>query len=180
MSTYDDDEVFDPSTVEIEEIPLIPARTEVTLQATQAVVKETKNGEMYAITFEVIDGQYEGRMLWENYNFRNASEKAQQIGRESLAKLCFAVGAGAFRKSEAEQAICFKPFVGTIGIRKGEGNYADQNSIRAYKPLDGAGQPPARPQTAKPQRATQAQTAAATQQQAAAGGGSRPWQRPAR
>ena len=56
--------------------------------------RQTKSGDgMYLrLTFEITDGQYKGRRLWENYNLWNKSDVAVKIAKESLAKLIRACG----------------------------------------------------------------------------------------
>jgi hypothetical protein len=56
--------------------------------------RQTKSGDgMYLrLTFEITEGQYKGRRLWENYNLWNKSDVAVKIAKESLAKLIRACG----------------------------------------------------------------------------------------
>lgn len=187
-----EDEVFDPNAVEIEDdFGLIP-NGEYLLQASAITVVEKDGGEkvLYKTEFEVIDGDYQGRKIFENYNLRNPSADAVRIGRQQLAKLCLAIGVGPFALHDANDALCWKPFIGKVGVQKDKtGNYDDQNRIKSYKPHnDGQKQqqePPPRPNQSTA-RSTQNGGSAATQNQpqveeaprrAAAVGGSRPWSR---
>jgi hypothetical protein len=60
----------------------------------RAEEKKTKNGNglMIAVTFKVLDGDHEGRLLWENYNIENPNDTAQKIGRANLGRLIKALG----------------------------------------------------------------------------------------
>lgn len=57
-------------------------------------VKETKagTGEYLQITWEIVDGPYKGRKIWDRLNIVNQNETAQRIGRERLNKLANIVG----------------------------------------------------------------------------------------
>lgn len=54
--------------------------------------KQTKNGNGWyvAITFEVSDGEHQGRYVWANYNIQHTNAQAQEIGEQQFAKLCLA------------------------------------------------------------------------------------------
>jgi hypothetical protein len=59
---------------------------EYVLKALDAEEKETSRGDGSYIKakFEVVKGEYAGRLLWQNFNINNPSEKAQRIGRQQL------------------------------------------------------------------------------------------------
>lgn len=51
-----------------------------------------KDGKILALTFEIQDGTYTNRKIFENLNIRNKNEIAQRIATEALAELCKALG----------------------------------------------------------------------------------------
>ena len=53
-------------------------------------VKPTKagTGEYLSLRFEVLFGDYEGRMLFHNINLQNPNATAVKIGREHLTAIC--------------------------------------------------------------------------------------------
>ena len=61
---------------------------------TDSEVKPTKDGTGLRanIGFKVLDGQYANRMVFNGYNVKNASAKAEEIGRGQFSALCHAVG----------------------------------------------------------------------------------------
>ena len=129
----------------------IPAG-DYTLKALEAEEKETKaGGLMIKVKFEVVSGEYAGRWIWDNFNVVNASEKAQNIGRQQLVAWATACG-----KPDADDTdkLLDKKFNATVSIEKGTGGYKDSNGIKAFLASGTAEAPkaakPAAPAPAKP------------------------------
>lgn len=57
-------------------------------------MKPTKsgNGSFLELEFEVIEGRYKGRKLWDRINLNNPNETAVKIARGTLSAICRAVG----------------------------------------------------------------------------------------
>lgn len=104
---------------------------EYTLKALEAEEKSTSRGDgsYIKVKFEVVKGQYAGRLLWQNFNVTNPSEKAQRIGRQQLVAWATACG-----KPDADDTdkLLDKPFRAAVSIEKGTGGYADSNRIKAF------------------------------------------------
>jgi len=69
-------------------------RGEYEVWATEAELKHTKagTGQYIKLRFDVLEGQYTGRVLFLNLNIKNPSAKAQEIGLGQLSALCKALG----------------------------------------------------------------------------------------
>jgi hypothetical protein len=104
---------------------------EYVLKALDAEEKETSRGDGSYIKakFEVVKGEYAGRLLWQNFNINNPSEKAQRIGRQQLVAWATACG-----KPDADDTdkLLEKPFRAAVSIEKGTGGYKDSNRIKAF------------------------------------------------
>ncbi len=61
---------------------------------TASEIKPTKsgNGSFLELTFQVLDGQYKGRLLWARLNLDNPNRQAVEISRGQLSAICRAVG----------------------------------------------------------------------------------------
>ena len=98
---------------------LIP-EGEYVLKALDAEEKATSKGDgsYIKVKFEVVKGEHAGRLLWQNFNINNPSEKAQRIGRQQLVAWATACG-----KPEADNTdkLLDKKFNAIIGIQKGSG-----------------------------------------------------------
>ena len=124
---------FDTSEVEVNapaEYDPIP-EGEYTLKALEAEEKETskRDGSYIKVKYEVTKGEYAGRLLWQNFNINNPSEKAQRIGRQQLVAWATACG-----KPDADDTdkLLDKPFRASVSIEKGTGGYKDSNRIKAF------------------------------------------------
>ena len=119
---------------------------EYTLKALDAEQKTTSRGDgtYIKVKFEVVKGEYAGRLLWQNFNIENPSQKAQNIGRQQLVAWATACG-----KPDADDTdkLLEKPFRAAVGIEKGTGGYSDSNRIKAFlfEQQDDAPAPKAKP-----------------------------------
>jgi len=61
---------------------------------TESEMKQTKTGagRYLQLTFQVIDGDCKGRLVWARLNLENPSEMAVKIARAELSAICRAVG----------------------------------------------------------------------------------------
>ena len=68
---------------------------------TESGMKATKNGsgQYLELVFEVVEGPYKGRKLWERLNLQNPNQTAEAIAKGKLSSLCRAVGVMAPRDS---------------------------------------------------------------------------------
>ena len=123
---------------------------EYVLKALDAEEKTTSagTGSYIKAKFEVVKGEYTGRLIWQNLNNKNPSEKAQRIGRQQLVAWAAACG-----KPDADDTdkLLEKPFTAAVSIEKGTGGYADSNRIKAFlfnqepAPAKAAPKPAAKP-----------------------------------
>jgi hypothetical protein len=92
-------------------------------------------------------------VVYGNINHSNPSAKAEQIGRQQLGELMRAIGLT--KISDTDQLVGGVCEI-KVDIRKGDGQYADSNEIKAWKALS-AGVPASVGETpAAPGAATQA------------------------
>jgi hypothetical protein len=101
---------------------------------TGAEVKETKagDGKYIACKYTVTGPSHQGRVVFGNLNVKNASTKAEEIGRQQLGEIMRAIGLG--KVSDTDQLIG-----GNLGIKLSvkTGEYAG-NEIKGYRSLNGA------------------------------------------
>jgi hypothetical protein len=58
-------------------------------------IKDTKSspgGKYLQLEWEILDGEYKGRKIWDRLNIVNANETAQKIGQAQLSAVCHATG----------------------------------------------------------------------------------------
>lgn len=114
-----------------------------------------KGGKRWKITWEIIDGQYEKRRVFDGINIVIASPEAQKISDKTCKRLYTALGV----VPEDDQDILEIPCWIKVKIKPADGNYDAQNEVGGYRGLDDgeAEQAAPAPQQRAPQRqATQA------------------------
>ena len=105
------------------------------------------NGEGLKLTFEVIDGQFKGRKVYENLNTRHTSEDTQRIAQSQLSALCHAVNV---IKLMDTAALHFKPVRINVTVREAVGQYKASNNIKGYEAAGGGISAPATAPTPAP------------------------------
>ena len=111
-------------------------------------MKATRDGygEYLSLTLQVIDGQYENRLVFARLNLKNANDKAVAIAHKDLAAICRAVGVMSPQASEELHDI---PLMIKVKVRAAQGEYEASNDIGGYKAVEGADLTPA-PKTPPP------------------------------
>lgn len=108
-------------------------------------VKPTKAGTGHYLELEmqVVSGEASGRRHWERLNVDNPNKQAEEIAKEALAALCFAVGV-----TDVEDTVQLHdiPFVAHMEIDRKE---PDRNRITGYATA-GAAKPAAPAPAARP------------------------------
>ena len=98
---------------------------------TGAEVKETKagDGKYIACKYTITGPSHQGRVIFGNLNIKNASTKAEEIGRQQLGEIMRAIGLG--KVSDTDQLIG-----GNLGIKLTvrTGEYAG-NEIKGFRAL---------------------------------------------
>jgi hypothetical protein len=104
---------------------------EYTLKALEAEEKATSRGDgsYIKVKFEVVRGEHAGRLLWQNFNVNNPSEKAQRIGRQQLVAWATACG-----KPDADDTdkLLDKTFRASVSVEPGTNGYKPSNQIKAF------------------------------------------------
>src|SRR4051812_29366677 len=85
------------------------------LAITASELKPTKGegGQALNCEFTVLEGEFKGRKVFDRFNIKNKSKKAEEIGQQQLSAICHAVGV--FVVEDSSQ-LHNKPFQGKIGL----------------------------------------------------------------
>lgn len=122
----------DPAT----EFDPVPAG-EYTAVITESETKPTKagTGSYLQLTFQILEGEHKGRLLWARLNLDNPSETAVKIARAELSSICRAVNVLQPRDSVELHNI---PLVIGVGLKRRSDTDELSNVIKGYKPRSGA------------------------------------------
>jgi len=101
---------------------------------TESEMKPTKagTGQYLQLTFQIIEGEYKGRLLWARLNLDNPSAMAVKIARAELSAICRAVNVMAPKDSVEMHNI---PLVIKVGCKKRDDVPGDEitNEIKGYE-----------------------------------------------
>jgi hypothetical protein len=105
---------------------------------TETEMKPTKagGGKYLQATFQIIDGEYKGRLVWARLNLENKSEMTVKIARGELSAICRAVGVMAPKDSIELHNI---PLEINVGLKKRDDNGEFTNVIKGYSKKSGNG-----------------------------------------
>jgi uncharacterized protein DUF669 len=97
----------------------------------ESKTKPTKagTGSYLALTFEIIEGECKGRLLWARLNLDNPNPKAVQIARAELSAICRAVGVLSPQDSSELHNL---PLVAHVKCKKRDDTGEISNEIKGY------------------------------------------------
>lgn len=176
---------FNPNEHKPAEFELIPAGVYPAI-VTASEIKPTKDatGQMLALTWQIVDGQHKGRIVFQNLNIVNKNPKAVEIANGELSAICKAMGLVNTVQDSSE--LHNLPVNLKIKITPAKGEYDAKNEFKgvaAYgsAPAGAAAPPPVAAPPAPPTQAAPPQAAPSVYDQAApapapAGAAAPPWQ----
>ncbi len=152
-------------------------------QIVQSEMQPTKqgDGQMLCLEFDLLDGPYQGRKLWERLNLVNRSQQTVEIAQRQLSAICHAIDR--IQVTDSEQ-LHFRPMLLTVAVeldKRDEHLPSDQrrkqNRVKGYARASGAAAAPAataaRPSS--PPASPAATAPAGSRTAAAAAPASPPW-----
>ena len=115
----------------------------------ESETKPTKSGKgsYLQLTFQVLEGEYKGRIVWARLNMDNPNQTAVQIARAELSAVCRAVGV---MTPEDSAELHNLPLVISVRCKKRPDSDEYQNEIKGYAKKESAAQPPQQAANATP------------------------------
>ncbi len=104
---------------------------------TESGMKATKSGvgNFLELTFQVLEGEFKGRLLWARLNLDNPNATTVKIARAELSAICRAIGVMAPKDSVELHNL---PLVITVAHKKRQDTSEITNVIKGYAKKDGA------------------------------------------
>lgn len=124
--------------------PVPPGKYKMQIQSLEE--RSTRSGGLaLSMSAQIIGGDnYAGRRVWHNFNVKNNSPKAVEIGLQQLHRLVIASGVD--RNWQDLHEFTGKLFSAIVDIEEREG-FSARNTIKKFMKLEEGGMPPAPPQT---------------------------------
>ena len=112
-------------------------------QIVNSEMRPTKDGmgAYLYLEIDILEGQYQGRKLFDRLNLSNPNTTAVDIAQRTLSSICRAVGRLQVNNSEQLHLL---PFIADVRVRPPKGEFGESNSIRYLPRTQGQGgvQPP--------------------------------------
>lgn len=105
-------------------------------------MKPTKNGtgEYLQLRLDIIDGDHQGRVLFDRLNLNNQNQTAVEIAQRQLSAICRSVGV---MQPQDSSDLHDKPLRVKVAIRPAGNGYEASNEVKAYEPAQGGSAPAA-------------------------------------
>lgn len=97
-----------------------------------SALKTTKagNGQYISVGFEVLDGKFARRIVWNNYNIQNPKPATQEIGLKQFASFCKALG---IARPQSTEELSGKVLSIRVRITPAKGQWEAGNEAVEYK-----------------------------------------------
>lgn len=107
---------------------------------TASEMKPTKAGDgaYLELEMQVLEGQYQGRKLWDRLNLNNANDTTVKIAKGTLSAICRAVGVLQPKDSCELHDL---PMLVKVACKKRDDTDELTNAVKSYKKRDGASSP---------------------------------------
>lgn len=156
--------------------PLPAGEYMLAMDSSEAVVTKDGTGILLKCSFKVVEGEFEGRMVFTNMNIRNKNAQAQQIAIGEFKALCLATGVPFDVARSDTTSLMYVPFRARIGFEKAQAGYEPRNKVTKYYE---AGAAVASTPAAAPVAPASAARPAAAAAPAKPAGGGLPWKKSA-
>ena len=120
--------------------PIPPGNYLAMIVESELVDNAARTGAYLKLQWQILEGDYQGRVVFDNLNLDNPSVKAVEIAQRRLSAICHACGKLQINDSEQLHNV---PCVIKVGISPAKGDYTAQNNVKGYESNAGAVAPAA-------------------------------------
>jgi hypothetical protein len=115
----------------------IPAGTYLShITESDLVSAKSGNGQNLKLTFEVLDGQFKGRKIYETLCVQHTNGDTQRIAQAKLSAICHATG---LLRVQDSSELHYKPIKLNVTVQPPANGYDAQNRIKGYEAANPAG-----------------------------------------
>ena len=118
---------------------VIPAGNYIA-QIIKSELKETKKGDGHylVLQFQVIEGEYNKRVVFERLNIHNKNPQTVEIAQKTLATIGEICG---LRSIDDSEQLHNQPMEIKVIVKPAEAQYSEQNEIKGFKAASGSAAP---------------------------------------
>jgi len=122
---------------EMDDFSVMPAG-EYLAQIQKSEIKPTKDGKgkRLNLQFKILEGKYNGRVVFEGLNIKNKNKIAENISLKTLKTICVVCNKPHGVKDSEE--LHGKPMIITLKIKPAQNGYPEGNAISYYKKIEKA------------------------------------------
>lgn len=128
-----------------------------TAKITNADLQPTKDrsGQYIKVRYDITGPSHQGRVVFGNLNIKNASAKAEEIGRQQLGELMRSIGVA--NVTDTDQLISGYLQI-KLDVRAATEQYSAQNEVKGFKAITGSEPTFAAPASSAPAAASSPST----------------------
>ena len=130
----------DPNNVQGDFTPVPPGEYPVHIVDSDMVANKARTGHFLKLDLEILEGEQQGRKLFDRLNIDNPNQQAVDIAQRTLNAICVAVGKLSISDSAELHGT---PMIAVVKVDPARGDYGPSNSIGTYKPANGGTAKPA-------------------------------------
>lgn len=115
--------------------PLPPGWYTATIADAELKTTKDGSGQYIKIRYDITGHTHQGRVVFGNLNIKNASAKAEEIGRQQLGEIMRAIGLA--RVTDTDQLIGGSLSI-KLDVRAATEQYPAQNEVKGFKAITGS------------------------------------------
>ena len=115
--------------------PLPPGWYTATITAAELKPTKDGSGQYIKVRYDITGPTHQGRVVFGNLNIKNASAKAEEIGRQQLGELMRSIGLA--RVTDTDQLIGGVLQI-KLDVRAATEQYSAQNEVKGFKAITGS------------------------------------------
>jgi len=119
--------------------PLPPGWYSATINKADVQPTKDGSGQYIKVRYDITGPSHQGRVVFGNLNIKNASQKAEEIGRQHLGELMRSIGLS--KVTDTDQLIGGRLQI-KLDIRPATEQYAAQNEVKGFRAIGGSASPP--------------------------------------
>lgn len=112
--------------------PVPAGEYEVMITASEWRDNSSSNGRHLVLTLQIIEGEHEGRLLWDRLNLENDNQSTVQIAQRAVSSICRACGFSGTLQTENGEELHNRPMRVKVAVDPPKGEWGPKNKITRW------------------------------------------------